>query len=567
MHLSPEIPLAGVLAPLFALRSETDLGIGDTEALRQFVDWAHDIGFRLVQLLPINETGNDNSPYNAISSVAIDPTTIAITPAAIPDLTPEDLQAVLGTVDVNRLQAGSVCYRVVKPLKRQLLNKAFEQFNANCWSRNNARAREFRTWVKAQAWIEGYALFRTLMDENGGSEMWDRWPKEQQALSAALGWLEAQKPAVRKAVQLKMRFFQYVQWIAFSQWQNLKAYCDSKGVALMGDVPIGISYYSSDVFSNPEVFDLRWSGGAPPEKVFQSDPFTEKWGQNWGVPIYNWNALRESNFAWWRQRVRMVREIFHLFRIDHVLGFYRMYGFPWRPERNCEFLPLNEHDARARTGGELPHFIPRDDSSGQNQDANRREGEEYLRALLEEVGQHRLIGEDLGVVPDYVRPSLTSMGIAGFKIPQWERHPNWHWTSGRDYQRLSVTTYATHDHPPLAAFWEQMCAAAQNGDGHQRWELEQLGQFAGVKIDGPRPFTDEIHEALLGGLFRSNAWLAITMITDLFASTRRFNVPGAVSDSNWSERMNRTISEWRKDQPRMAKMARIGALIRQSGRA
>ncbi|MEI6350333.1 MAG: 4-alpha-glucanotransferase [Verrucomicrobiota bacterium] len=567
MHLSPEKPIAGILAPLFALRSETDLGIGDTESLRQFVDWAHEIGFRLVQLLPINETGSDNSPYNAISSVAIDPTTISITPANVPDLTPEDYQSIVASVDQVALQSGPVRYPLVKAIKRQLLMKAFEAFNVACWSRNNTRARQFRAWVKEQSWIEGYGIFRMLMDENGGTETWDRWPKEQQTLRATLKWLADQKPAVRKTFELKMRFFQYVQWIAFTQWQALKAYCDSKGMALMGDVPIGISYYSSDVFSNPEVFDLRWSGGAPPERVFKADPFTEKWGQNWGVPIYRWETLRETKFAWWRQRVRMVREIFHLFRIDHVLGFYRMYGFPWRPEKNCEFLPLNEEEARARTGGELPHFIPRDDDTPEHREANRREGEEYLRALLQDVGQFRLIGEDLGVVPDYVRPSLTSLGIAGFKIPQWERHPNWHWVSGRDYQRLSVTTYATHDHLPLAAWWQELCAAAQAGDGHQRWELEQLENFAGIRIDGPQPFTDEIHEGLLGGLFRTNAWLAITMITDLFAGTKRFNVPGAIADSNWSERMNRTIAEWRTDQPRVAKMARIGELIRQSGRS
>ena len=261
MQLTPEKPIAGVLAPLFALRSEHDLGIGDTEALRQFVDWASAIGFRLVQLLPINETGNDNSPYNAISSVAIDPATIAINPVDVPDLSAEEIASVLKKVDLTALQTGPVQYRTVKPLKRCLLEKAFESFTATAWKRNTSRARQFRQWLKAQAaWIEGYSLFRTLMDENGGSEMWDTWPKAQQTLESARAWMAKQKPALRKTLELKMRFFQYVQWIAFAQWQKLKAYCDAKGVALMGDVPIGVSYYSSDVFSSPEIFDLQWSG-------------------------------------------------------------------------------------------------------------------------------------------------------------------------------------------------------------------------------------------------------------------------------------------------------------------
>ena len=567
MHLSPDQPLAGILAPLFALRSENDLGIGDVESLRQFTGWAAENSFRLVQLLPINETGNDNSPYNAISSVAIDPCTLDVTPEAIPDLSEEASEAVLEDVSLKSLRTGPVKYKVVKPLKRRLLEAAFEGFMERHWKARSARCREFRAWVGEQsAWIEGYALFRALMDENGGTEMWDTWPAPQQTLQSALAWMGEQKAAVRRALERKMRYFQYVQWIAFGQWAAVKADCDAKGVALMGDVPIGVSYYSADVFSNPEIFNLRWSGGAPPEKAYKDDPFIEKWGQNWGVPLYRWDVLRETGFAWWRQRVRMVREIFHLVRIDHVLGFYRMYGFPWRPGRNGEFLPLSEDEARMRTNGDLPHFVPRDDSTGENREANRREGEEYLRVLLEEVGEHRLIGEDLGVVPDYVRPNLTSLGIAGFKIPQWERQPNWHLVYGRDYQRLSVATYATHDHLPIAALWEQMRAGAVAGDGHQRWEMEQWCGFAGFGLGEPRPMTDAIHEALLAGLFQCNSWLAIVMITDVFGETTRFNVPGAVADSNWSERMARSTAHWRKDKARTAKMRRIAALIETSGR-
>jgi len=567
LKLSPERPIAGILAPLFALRSEHDLGVGDTGTLREFIDWACEIGFRLVQLLPINETGNDHSPYNAISSVAIEPTTLDTRPGVIPDLLPEDYKAVLKGVDLAALRSGPVRYREVKPLKRELLSRAYAVFCKTALQERDARAMEFQAWCREQrSWLEGYALFRALMDQAGGSEQWDRWPAEQRTLPRARAWLAAQPEAFRHRFEEKMRFFRYVQWIAFGQWQALKAYCDRKGMALMGDVPIGVSYYGADLFSTPEIFDAHWSGGAPPEKVFKSDPFTEKWGQNWGVPMYRWEVLHETGFAWWKERVRRVREVFHLFRIDHVLGFYRMYGFPWRPCRNAEFLPLDEHEARARTGGELPRFIPRDDSTWENREANRREGESSLRALLEEVGEYRLIGEDLGVVPDYVRPSLASLKIAGFKIPQWERQPNWHLVCGRDYDRLSIATYATHDHLPLAALWKQMCDAAEAGDGHQRWELEQLGAFAGIGIHAPQPFTTEIHEALLAALFQSNSWIAVTMITDLFGGTQRFNVPGAVDDSNWSERLNRTPAQWRADAELMAKMGRIRRFLEMSGR-
>src|SRR6202022_2928990 len=109
----------------------------------------------------------------------------------------------------------------------------------------------------------------------------------------------------------------------------------------MGHIPFGVSYYSADVFARPAAFALDWSGGAPPEPYFKDDEFTQKWGQNWGIPLYRWELMRANNLGWWRQRIRGVKQIFDLFRIDHVLGFYRIYAFPWRPERNKEFLPLD----------------------------------------------------------------------------------------------------------------------------------------------------------------------------------------------------------------------------------
>jgi len=568
MPLSPDRPIAGILAPLFALRSEDDLGVGDTETLRQFVDWAADYGFGLVQLLPINETGGDNSPYMAVSSLALEPTTIRTSPEAIPDLSQKAFEKITGAVNLKKLRAGAVRYREVKPLKLALLASAFESFAQNHLPGNTGRARKFRAFLRAHsAWIQGYALFRVLMDENG-SERWDRWPAGQSTAKDAIQWLKNQKTAARRAFKHKMKFYMYVQWIAFTQWAALKAYCDGKNVALMGDVPFGVSYYSADVFSNPEIFDLTWSGGAPPERIFKSDPFTEKWGQNWGVPIYRWDAMRSDNFAWWRQRVQTVREMFHLFRIDHILGFYRIFSFPWRPSENSAYLPLSMEEAKRRTGGRLPGFLAHDDNTPENRAANCRQGEEVLRVLSHEVGEHRLIGEDLGVVPDYVRPNLASLGIAGFKIPIWEKQPDTRLISGKDYQRLSVATYATHDHPPLKALWENMREAIETrNDGHARWEMQCLAEFAGLRIPIPSPYTQEVHEGLLAALFHSNSWLPICMITDLFGGTQRFNVPGAIADTNWSERLAQTVQQWRKNKEIRALMERVRQLLKETGRA
>src|SRR5436853_7786321 len=130
MNLSPEKKIAGVLAPLFALRGEDDLGIGDVAALREFIDWAAGIGFELVQLLPINETGADNSPYNAISAIAIEPTTLHLAPNSPPDLTRHDFEGALTGMNFAGRRRGRVNYREVKELKQRILEKAFANFCA-----------------------------------------------------------------------------------------------------------------------------------------------------------------------------------------------------------------------------------------------------------------------------------------------------------------------------------------------------------------------------------------------------------------------------------------------------
>ncbi len=571
MNLTPDSRIAGILAPLFAIRSARDLGVGDVGCLRELVDWAADSGFRLVQLLPINETGADHSPYMAVSSAAIEPSTLEITPEQVPGLTREAMDAVLAEVDLGILRKGAVAYAFVKPLKLKLLDLGFENFSKTDLARNTRPARNFRAWVAAQsAWIEGYGIFRVLMDENGANERWDLWPEEQRSLAGAQAWLERQAGPARKRIERRIRFYKWVQWVAFTQWEAVKDYAGQRGVWLMGDVPFGVSYYSSDVFAEPGLFDLQWSGGAPPEPAFQDDPFIAKWGQNWGVPLYHWDRMREEDFRWWRRRVHLTREMFHLFRIDHVLGFYRIFGFPWRPTENAEFVALTLDEARAKTGGRLPRFFPRDDSNDEHRDGNRRDGEEFLKALLRETGEFRLIGEDLGVVPPYVRPSLTSLGIAGFKIPIWEVKWDGWLIDGADYQRLSLATYATHDHEPLRGWWDRrhLAATGEGPDKAYAWDqIVKLTAFAHLHMPHPEPWSDSLHRTLLRALFRSNSWIAVCMITDFFGTDQRFNVPGAVAESNWSERLPYPIEAWRENPDIKSHTAAVKEILRETGRA
>lgn len=562
MNLSLENKIAGVLVPVFALRTEDDLGIGDLEGLRQFIDWAREIGFKLVQLLPINETGGDNSPYNAISSTAIEPLTLHLAPGSPEHLSAEDFERASAKFNFGRLRAGSVKYRKVRELKYALLEKAFARF------RQTEASKPFeRFCAQEKAWLDEYAFFRALMEANGGSEAWDQWPGAQRTVAQARSWLDEQSLEKQEHFREREMFFRYVQWIAYDQWIAAKSYADARGVALMGDIPFGVSYYSADVFSRPNEFKLEWSGGAPPEPYFKDDEFTQKWGQNWGIPLYRWEAMRENGFEWWRQRVHGVRRIFHVFRIDHVLGFYRIYSFPWRPQRNAEFLPMSQEEMLQETGGRAPQFAPRDDESWENAEANRREGEEYLRMALEAAGETRLVGEDLGTVPRYVRPSLHSLGIAGFKIPQWETQGDGRVVSGQDYERLSVTTYATHDHKPVRALWEEAVEKPGETSEQARGELEKIAQFASIHSLGEKPdFDRDFYSPALRALFRSNAWVAIVMITDLLARKDRFNVPGIATDSNWSRRLPMTMERMRVSHAVKRRMKVVRALLEDSAR-
>jgi 4-alpha-glucanotransferase len=531
MDLSPEKKIAGVLVPLFALRRDNDLGIGDLAALREFIDWAAEVGFRLVQLLPINEIGGDNSPYNAISAMAIEPTTLHFSAGSPPDLTQDDFDSILAHADLRKIQGPTVNYRRVKKLKRELLERTFAKFSE---SASNERRSSFQAFCTQESgWLQDYTLFRLLMEQNDESEVWDQWAPEHRSIERARQWLHELPRERQSIIQRRQDFFRYVQWIAFEQWREIKRYAEQRGVALMGDIPFGVSYYSADIFARPNEFALEWSGGAPPEPYFKDDEFTQKWGQNWGIPLYRWDVMRSHNFEWWRQRVRGVKQAFHAFRIDHVLGFYRIYAFPWRPKENKKFLPLDWNQMLERTGGRAPHFAPRDDSTSENCEASRREGEAYLRAV---------------------------------KIPQWEV---WHERviPGSEYERLSVATYATHDHKPIRALWEEAFEQPTATSEQARFDLAKIADFAGLdptvdNIDFERDF----YPAIVRSLFACESWIVIMMLTDLLARRYRFNVPGTAASSNWTRRMRTSVSRLRSSRSVRKRMRLIRTLLEQTER-
>jgi len=229
---------------------------------------------------------------------------------------------------------------------------------------------------------------------------------------------------------------------------------------------------------------------------------------------------------------------------------------------------LSQEEMLERTSGRKPHYSPREDSSDENCSANCRDGEEYLRMALEAAESTRLVGEDLGTVPPYVRPSLQALGIAGFKIPQWENTPDGRVISGAEYQRLSVATYATHDHKPVRAIWEEAVERQTETSEQARNDLNKIAQFAGITTWPSEPeFDRDFYGPTMRALFLSEAWMAIVMITDLLARKDRFNVPGTATDSNWSQRLHLTVDRLGKSRGVRQRMKLIRSLLDEAGRA
>ena len=560
--------LAGLLVPAFALRTKDDLGIGDTKAVKEAIDFCHDHYFGVLQLLPINETGGDNSPYNAISSMALDPVYIhmlpqadSLAPGMVPGLTQQHLDEIGQSEKTADAQDSVINYVQVKTSKNSLLQKAFAQFQSGQGQNFQKLKQEFEKFqIDNKNWLADYTIFRSILGRKEGNSKWTDWEEDFRTVSAARAWLNGADQQIKQTC----RFYAYVQWVAHRQWADVKDYAQGQDVRLIGDIPFGVSRYSADVWANPNLFDLAWCGGAPPERFFQADKFTANWGQNWGIPLYDWPADEKENYAWWRSRVQQVTKYFHGFRIDHVLGFFRIYAFPWLPERNNQFTDLSLPEAALITDGRLPQFMLRDDSSPELALQNCEEGVSRLKIIIEAAGEAIVVAEDLGLVPNYVRPALKKLGIPGFAIPIFERdEKDRSFTAKEKLPVLSLATYGTHDNEPLVSYYEKLVQWWHSDDGDQGWlEIQRLMHFLSLDENSPPDaFTEQLAYAFFGALLSTPCWLAVFMITDLLGSKQRFNHPGTNSDSNWSQRLDKSLAEYVEEKPFAEKLAYLRQLI------
>ena len=303
---------AGVAIPVFSLRSEDDFGVGDFFDLKLMIDWAAQTKQNFVQLLPINDTTmtgtwTDSYPYNANSTFALHPMYLRL--SAMGRLRNEDRQRYFDDLgrELNRLP--QVDYERVNKAKNEFTRELFVQEQATVLA-----SEEFKTFfAKNESWLTPYAAFCVLRDINETPDM-TKWGEyavyDEEKVSEFI-----------RTHQWAVNYVYYQQYFLDKQMREVRDYAHSKGVAIKGDIPIGISRTSVDAWISPRLFNLDCQAGAPP------DDFSVL-GQNWGFPTYNWDEMAKDGFAWWKARFSKMAEYFDAYRIDHVLGFFRIWQIP-----------------------------------------------------------------------------------------------------------------------------------------------------------------------------------------------------------------------------------------------
>jgi len=515
--------VAGVAVPLFSLRGAQDVGTGTILDLIPFIDWLARWHQRVLQLLPINESGpGETSPYNTLSAFAIDPayvSALAVIDVQRSGAAQEWLRSHAVRQRMRRVRAAPQRQRrAAYQCTVRLLAYGFEEFTTH----PDERTAVFERFCQRTAWwLDDYALFRALKERRRWTS-WETWtaPLRERATDALAG--------ATAALQSPVRFCRYLQWIAAEQWAQVRAHARSCGVLLKGDVPFVCGRDSADVWAHQDLFDPSGSAGAPP------DAFSAT-GQAWGLPLYNWEALRHTGYEWWLRRARQAAELYDMFRVDHVVGLYRTYAIPTRAGGTSGFVPAAELE-------------------------QRMQGHALLSAVLEEAGAAGVIAEDLGTVPDWVRDSLTQLGIPGYKVFRWEQHADVY-LDPRTYSPLSVCTTGTHDTDTLAAWWEGLD------------QSERSVVLGSLDLTNSGPSTQdsaldaEVHLGILRRLYEAGSVLTILPIQDLFGWTDRINTPATIDPNNWTYRLPVETGQLDETPAIRQRMEAIREMIDGSGRS
>lgn len=511
----------GATIPLFSLRTAEDWGIGEIMDLPACATWLATGGFKLLQILPPHELARgETSPYGARTAFGLDPVYVSI--GHVPDLDANEIDRALGEdgkKELARVQwLAAVDYDAVRALKTKVLARAADLFRERELEKGTERGKRFEAWrERAKTWEADLSLYVSLREKND-SKGWRDWPQNERDRDAAT--LEAR----RRADAPGLFAHEYTQWIADEQWQRARSLVRDAGIELMGDLPFVVGTESADVWQRPAEFQVDASLGAPP------DAFTPK-GQDWGLPPYRWSEIEKNDFEWLRARVRRAAALYDRFRLDHLIGVFRMYVVRGGDATKGHFEPGNEPEQIAR-------------------------GKRVLGVMVDEARKAgiELIAEDLGVVPDFARAVMRDLDVPGYRVVPWERDFVKHrYREPRDFPERSVASWSTHDTAPINAAWNSM----------EAWEREGLADLCGIPRDaGP----DDVWRGQMRLLMLSGSSLALVLAQEIVGDDARINTPGTVGPQNWTYRFAKTIAEIGSDPRTMERMATLKRLAEEGNR-
>ena len=500
MDAPEDFRVAGTLIPVFSLRSRRSFGVGDFGDLRQMVDWVATTGQRLLQILPINDTTSshtwaDSYPYSCISVFALHPQYVEL--GALPALKSEKDRRRFDKLRQELNGLPQIDYERVNAAKLEYLQLLYEQEGKKTLATADFKA----FFADNEQWLVPYAQYCHLRDAYGTGDF-SSWPDHNQ-------WNEDDRKVLsnpRNKGFKDVAFHYFVQFILAQQLRGVHAYARSRSVILKGDIPIGVARHGCDVWQEPRYFNLNGQAGAPP------DDFAED-GQNWGFPTYNWDEMLRDGCQWWERRFRSMARYFDAYRIDHVLGFFRIWEIPMPAKSGLlgQFSPalalsrdeivragisletLKANVAPIIRGGEVPStnflflrdhknpelFHPR--ISAQKTEAFQRlsnEEQQAFNALYEDYFYHRnnqfwyeeamqklpklvkatrmlCCAEDLGMVPACVKWVMDELDILSLELESMPKEPWVRFGHVENNPRRSVATISSHDTPTLRMWWDE----------------------------------------------------------------------------------------------------------------
>ncbi|MCF7851708.1 MAG: 4-alpha-glucanotransferase [Simkaniaceae bacterium] len=485
----------GINLPLSALRSKNSCGIGDFYDLIPIIDWCAEIGLNVIQLLPLNDTGYDPSPYNALSSLALHPIYLSLRKLKYFKAR-KDFEKKLDIFkSYNRTRR--VKYDDVLRIKMDFLHFYFHHNR-----KHYLKDESFQTFRAEFPWIIEYALFK-ILKEKQNLAFWEKWPDEIKTPSS-----ETMQQLTQEYAD-EIDFFFFLQYSCFNQLIAVKRHAHERNIQLMGDIPILISPQSADVWTHHSHFNLNLAAGAPP------DTFNKE-GQYWGFPLFNWEAMEQDHFRWWQRRLQFAEHFYDIFRIDHVIGFYRIWAIPLGElASKGQYIPAKERD-----------FL--------------KQGEKILKKLLSFT--HMIpIGEDLGIYPASMGRSLKSLNINRTIVMRWEKYRTTKkFIPFEKYTKHSLCTISTHD-----------------SETFTQWYLaggKEVSAFLKVcQLPCRQHLTQKQRLELLKIAHHTNSHYHVNLLQEYLAlypdlvwecpDDARINRPGFILPTNWTFRFRASVEK------------------------